>query len=78
MTVTLAFGGNLGSDGNTQIEGQGAGYVVTSEDRFGSGVDPVILHIYGDGGEVTAMVVNEDREAAEDGDDDVYFLYEGI
>ena len=41
----LAFGGNLGSDSDTETVSSGATYVVTGDS--GDGNDPIIAHIYG-------------------------------
>ena len=73
VTVNLAFGGNLGSDGSAVIEGQGDGYLVLSD---GAESDPVFLFVFGDGS-ADPDVVNSDGDPYTD-ENQLFFLYEGI
>ena len=73
VTVNLAFGGNLGSDGAGVIEGQGPGYFVLSD---GSGSDPVLLFVYGDGSNDPELV--NESGTAYTGQNKLYFVYSGI
>ena len=48
ITANIAFGGNLGSDGDTYVHATGPGYVVTGQGAPGNNSsDPVIAHLYG-------------------------------
>ncbi len=49
LDIRLAFGGNLGSDSNTEILYQGPTWIVTGQAPYSGSIssDPVIAHLYG-------------------------------
>lgn len=72
ITANIAFGGNLGSDSDTHIHGQGDGYYVTGQSAPGNqSTDPVIAHLYGN----NAYAVSQVKTIVTNGDDDLYFVF---
>ena len=76
VTVKLAFGRNLGSDDDTVIEGEGTGWLVTSDG--GTDGDFVILHVFGNGEGTKPTVVDITGGGFGDGSNYIHFVYQDL
>ena len=76
VTVNLAFGRNLGSDDDTVVEGEGTGWLVTSDG--GTDGDFVILHVFGNGEGTKPTVVDITGGGFGDGSNYIHFVYQDL
>lgn len=58
ITANIRFAGNLGSDGNTNILAQGAGYIISNEGNTSTNSDPTVLQIYSDANYASQVGIN--------------------